>query len=404
MTKKEEKKLYPEWFEENHVVLDEMNSPKVNKLFDYYEKDRYLARVIYMNDSSGYENWKTILFTEKNGHFSIVVFRRKFGISISNRIYSHEKRVLTLTYNGKFWLINNNNSNRGKSVTQATLNNLRMSMPHYGRGNHSVIEIILNKLQERYGWLRFIREGDILLNVSLNTIVDKKLFSLKKALQHQYKVPLPVAKMLKKYSTNVYLVETFKFHLPYIENVESLKEEWLKDSEVLGILYDTLKLAKTLDKKVNCSWSTRRLKEEHDKWSKILTDIIFIDGDREMVINKTFLDFSKFSGYEIITTTKGMAYEGKKQNHCVASYVNKVENGNCGIYKVNEYTLEVVWAYFNGKRVLKINQLRGYSNKSAPKYLEDEVLAKIITFNSEELNTVIDESSLKNGGWDELPF
>ena len=123
-----------------------------------------------------------------------------------------------------------------------------------------------------------------------------------------------------------------------------------------------------------------------------------------MVITKTFLDFSKFSGYEIITTTKGMAYEGKKQNHCVASYVNKVENGSCGIYKVNEYTLEVVWTYFNGKSVLKINQLRGYSNKSAPKYLEDEILAKIITFNSEELNTVTDEASLKNGGQDELPF
>ena len=380
-----------------------MNSPKVDKLFRYYEKDRYLARVIYMNDSSGYENWKTVLFTEKNGHFSIVVFRRKFGISVTNRIYSHEKRVVTLTYNGKFWLIINN-SNRGKIVTQATLNNLRMSMPNYGRGNHSVIEIILNKIQERYGWLRFIREGEILFNVSLNTIVDKKLFSLKKALQHQYKTPLPVAKILKKHSKNVYIVETFKFHLPYIENVESLKEEWLKNSEVLHILHDTLKLAKTLDKKVNCSWSTRRLKEEHDKWSKILTDIIFIDGDREMVITKTFLDFSKFSGYEIITTTKGMAYEGKKQNHCVASYVNKVENGSCGIYKVNEYTLEVVWTYFNGKRVLKINQLRGYSNKSAPKYLEDEILAKIITFNSEELNTVTDEASLKNGGQDELPF
>jgi hypothetical protein len=384
----------------------------VDAMFKYYKQDRYLARVLYMNDSSGHENWKTILFTKKNGHFSIVVFRRKFGISVTNRMYSHEKRVMTINYNGKFYLINNSGTG-GKTITQATLNNIERVLPFFGIGKNGLTEIILDKIQERFSWLRFIREHNVLTNVAFNTIVKNKLYSLKKGLQHQYKVPLPVAKMLQKLKNKVYIVQHFKFHLPYMDNVEGLKEEWLKNTNTLNLFHDSLRLAKIMDKKVSCSWSTRRLKEEHDKWSKELTDIIFIDGERDLRIDETFIEFSKLSGYEMLLTTKDMAYEGKKQNHCVASYVNKVEQGNCAIYRVGEFTLEVIWGYSNGNRIIKIGQLRGYSNQDAPKYLEDEVLTKLVEFNQKTLEINVSKEQIiePNTRWvpprmveDDLPF
>lgn len=413
MTKKEEKQKFPDWFKDGHVELMHDTSPKVDALYHYYKKDGYLARVMYMNNPSGHENHKLMLFTKKNGHFSIVLFRKKYGISVTNRIYSHEKRLITITYNGKFWLITNN---RGKNVTQATLNNIVGSIPYFGTGRSKTSEIILDKLQERFSWLRFMREHEVLQNIAFNTIIKNKIFSLKKALQHEYKVTLPIAKLLKKHRNSVYLVKNFKHHLKYMDNVESLKEDWITNSNNLNLFHDSLRLAKILDKKVNCSWTTRRLKEEHDEWSKKLTDIIFIDGDRPMRIHDTFTQFAKFSEYEILTTTKDMAYEGKKQNHCVASYVSKVENGNCGIFRVKNFTLEMVWGYSNGEKIIRIGQLRGYSNEDAPKYLVDEVLSKVVEFNNRELKVSVSKEQLLNSSgsrWevpprmaidDELPF
>jgi len=393
MTKKEEKEKYPNWYKHGHEVLHVEEPQKVDNLFKFYEKDKYLARVIYMNDPSGYENHKLMLFTEKNGHFSIVLFRRKFGISVTNKMYSREKRLVTITYNGKFWVTTNLNSKR---VTQATIVNIHSSIPYFGLGESTLVKIILDKLQERFTWLRFMREHNVLQKVSFNTIMGNKIFSLKKALQHEYKVTLPIAKMFKKHEDKVYLVRTIKHHLKNMDNIESLKEEWLTNTNNLNIFHDSLKLGKILDKKVNCSWSTRRLKEEHDKWSKELTDIIFIDADRPMTIHGTFIDFTKFSGYEILNTTKEMAYEGKRQNHCVASYVSKVENGNCGIFRIKGFTLEIVWGYSNGDKIIKIGQLRGYSNVDAPQSLQDEVLSKIIEFNNQKLGIKLSKEQLLN--------
>lgn len=393
MTKKEEKEKHPNWFKEGYEVLYVEEPQKVDNLFKIYKKDKYVARVIYMNDPSGYENHKLVLFTEKNGHFSIVLFRRKFGISITNKMYSREKRLATITYNGKFWITTNI---RSKRVTQATIQNIHSAIPFFGVGESIMVKKILDKIQERFTWLRFMREHNILEKVAFNTILSKKIFSLKKALQHEYKVTLPIAKMFKKHENTVYLISSIKHHLKNIDNIESLKEEWLTKSNNLNIFHDSLKLAKTLDKKVNCSWSTRRLKEEHDKWSKQLTDIIFIDANRPMTVHNTFIEFSKFSGYEILDTTKEMAYEGKRQKHCVASYVNKVENGNCGIFRIKDFTLELIWGYSNGDKIIKIGQLRGYSNISAPQSLQDEVLTKVVEFNGQKLGVKLSKEQLLN--------
>jgi len=391
MTKKEEKEKFPEWFKKQSIELESTESPKVSKLFEFYKKDKYIARVIYMNDNSGYENWKTMFFTEENGDFSIVVFRKKYGISVTNKMYTGNKRMLTITYkDGKFWLINNTVR---KTIMPLTLMGLSSSLPHFGTGKSNTYKLILDKLSERFSWFRYMDEHKVLYNKSVNTVKNKKLYSLKKGLKEEYGVPYPVAKFLHPLRDRVHLIRNFKFHLKQMNNVESLKEEWLTKDPTL--LHDTLRMSRILGIKVNCSWSTRRLKEEHDNMSKKITDIIFIDGDRNMAISDNYINFSKFSGYQIIKTTKEMAFEGRRQNHCVASYVGSVESGNSAIYHVKDFTLELGNGYSNGKRVIVMKQFRGYKNEEAPQWLIDEVSTKLVDFNQIKLGVNVTKENVK---------
>mgnify|MGYP000895386789 FL=1 len=136
-------------------------------------------------------------------------------------------------------------------------------------------------------------------------------------------------------------------------------------------------MAKTLNKKVNCSWSAKRLKLEHDTWAREITDVVFIDGDRELSISEKYLDFSEKSGFKILKTSKEMAHEGRVNNHCVATYISKVENGSCAIYHIDGYTLELRHKWVKGNLELIIGQFRGYKNCEAPKELYDLVISEL---------------------------
>jgi hypothetical protein len=163
-------------------------------------------------------------------------------------------------------------------------------------------------------------------------------------------------------------------------------------------------MGKTLNRKVNCSWSARRLKEEHDEWSKEITDIVFTEGDRPLNINDIFIEFSDMSGFNLLTTTKEMNIEGRKQSHCVATYVNKVDSGSCAIYSIDDYTLELnsKWIENYTKKVIFINQFRGYKNCDAPKELYNLVLDKLNEFNDIDYNVVVGKKDNSIFNIDEL--
>ena len=78
-----------------------------------------------------------------------------------------------------------------------------------------------------------------------------------------------------------------------------------------------------------------------------------------------------------------MNIEGRKQSHCVATYVSSVENGQCAIYSISDYTLELgrKWVDNYTTSVLFINQFRGYKNCDAPKELYDMVKSELTKFN-----------------------
>ena len=211
--------------------------------------------------------------------------------------------------------------------------------------------------------------------ISVNTFINKKLFTLKAALNHYLKCPFPIAKKIISSNLHGQQIYLIKNNIEYIDNIESLKDEWLKNN--IGLFIDTLKMAKTLNRKINASWTTRRLKEEHDKWATIITDVIFIDGDKEMKISNIFKYFADKYNYKLLRTTKDMAIEGKKMNHCVATYISKVESGHSAIYSVGDYTLELTTTWGNRVKILCINQFRGYSNIEAPQKLKDKVIVDL---------------------------
>ena len=376
------------WFKDGHKLINEKKSNKIDNLFKLYAKDKYVARVIYMNDNSNYEHFRTILFTKENGDFTIVVFRKKYGISKTNVMYNHEKRIVEVIYKGgKFYLVDNTTKVRSgiTTLTLRTLANACSRVSIYQNNYTWLYDTITSVLENRFSWIRFLKETDLCNNVAFNTIISNKIYNQKKALTHEYKTTEPVAKLLHKllhsHDSHAHnLVKAIEGYMPYIKNIESLQEDWFMNKNI-GIFHDTLKMGKILNKQVNASWTARRLKEEHDKWAKIISDIVFIDGNRDMNINKIYKDFSEHSGYELITTTRDMAYEGKRQNHCVATYVNRVEDGTCAIITTKEYTVELRTKYFGVTRVISISQVKGYGNSEPTKTFLYELDYKVLEYN-----------------------
>lgn len=112
--------------------------------------------------------------------------------------------------------------------------------------------------------------------------------------------------------------------------------------------------------------------------------ILFLEKDEPLDINPIFKEFAEFTGYRLLKTTKELAYEGKKMNHCVATYTKKVNSHRSGIYSINEYTLELIINY-NSEILnyeIKINQFRGYKNELAPEHLYLQVENKVNEFNA----------------------
>lgn len=365
-------------------ILHEDDTDSVNKLIELYKKDAYKARVVYMNDNGGnYIQSRIVIFFHENGKFNIVHFHKKFGISKTNRLYSSQSVQSQIIYNGKFWYrYKDRGSLKIRALNRNHLDNFHTS---------ATKNIIRDFLFEKFSWLRFVIECNIPL--PFNTIIKHKLYSFNDSLKHMYKVPLPVAKLLweKEFvnnDRNLTWEKMIKIYKSYLINVENLKDEFIKFS----IFFDCLRMAKILDKKVNCSWSIKRLEQEHNSWSKEITNIVLENEPlKELYIAGIFKQFAEFSGYKLLTTNKDLLGEGMRQQHCVGIYISAVESGRSGIYHIDGYTLELVKGrpFGNGGMVqggdiksITINQFRGLRNINAPDELFKEVLYKVNEFNN----------------------
>jgi hypothetical protein len=371
-----------------YTLFSETRSEKMDWLLDVYKQDRYKARVLYYNTGASYFIWRSVCFERTDGSFEICNFTRKFGISKTNIIYSREKKTSSLIYKNKKFYYSQGTMLKHAMYTDIT-NNFKYA---------------LDFLTEKFPWLRNISENKHCHNIALSTIMTYKLFNADKVLKHIYKVPKSVIKVLTDDYDGRHNIgysqmpkKQWDRIKPYLINVENLKIDFLRNQ----YFHDTIEMAIKLDKRVNCSWSLNRLKTEHDIWSKELRVIMLefeplIDLDP----SKIYKDFEAFTGYRLLTTNHDLIAEGQKNNHCVAGYVDSVRRGQCGIYQVSGYTLEVRYGvnYYSdiskNKKTMVFSQLRGYKNADAPVKLNIVVKEYIDAFNN-KYNFVEYEKSLK---------
>ncbi len=363
------------------TLVSEYKPTAIDTLFKLYKKNRYHARVFFKNNGKHQFIRKSTWLHEEGNNFSIVQYRKIHGISVTNRMYSRETIEMKLTYNkGKFWFIINT-SGKGNSVKYFTLSNVQMMCEP-----DKVIKILINK----FPWVQFLMENNLLTYISVNTIKNKKLFTLKKALKYKYKTNYPTAKLLNKHN-NYFTNSDLPKKMKYLKNVESIKEDWLQtNSSAHDYFCDSLRMAETLDRQINCSWSNSRLKQEHDKWSNEITEIVYKEANRDLKISKIFSEFRDFSNLNMLTTTKEMFLEGKKQSHCVGTYINKVDAGGCAIFTYDKFTIEISKKL---NKQLFIVQCRGFKNKDA----DEQTMSHINKFIS-EFNKLTQSKRVKNIG------
>lgn len=359
----------------NYIVFRELKAERLEWFLEIYKQDRYKARVLFKNNNLSLFIERDVCFERVDGSFEICRFRRTFGMSKTNIIYSREKKLSSLIYKNKKFYFKN-----GNSIKHAMYVDI---LNHFGFAKGYLIK--------KFPWLRNIDENKYCYNVSLSSIVTHKLFNAEKVLKHIYNTPINVIKILteqyEKQSKGYGYITKYdwKRMQPFLTNVENLS---------LGLFLnhlfrDTVEMAIKLDKKVNCSWSEKRLKHEHDTWAKDLRKIM-IEFEPVIQLNpfKIYEDFEKFTGYRLLRTNVELIEEGHRQDHCVAGYGNSVSSGNCGIFQVNGYTLEVnyrtdylIGTNSNNRKKLFYGQLRGLRNSSAPLELNNTVNMFITEFN-----------------------
>jgi len=116
-----------------------------------------------------------------------------------------------------------------------------------------------------------------------------------------------------------------------------------KIRDLINLARDTENMANRLGLPYNNSWSVKRMKAEHDKYSKIITaqknpkDPFSRIGwaPKEIVWEEGFTA-------TLLTSPFDVAMEGKDMRHCVAGYIGSVEKGEYLIYSITNAEEEKV--------------------------------------------------------------
>jgi hypothetical protein len=366
-----------------YTLIQETKSDRLDKLLELYASDKERARIFYFLNRNEFWLSRKVLFESADGSFRFVIYNRKFGISETSKIYSRETMIESISYNGKRLYSCHRINGSIHKVRDLTFNNIKsLNDANQITWNNPLIDTtVIDYMKKRFGWLRYIEENSFLHFIGLNKVIINKLYNLKDLFRYQYKCPYPIANMvytnMSNYSDADRLVKWTEIRKRLI-SVENLSEEMFTNP----LFFDTCKLSQMVNKKVNCSWGMNRLKLEHDKWTKIVTNVM-IESEpfKKLKIARVYEDFAKFSGFELLRTNHDLIIEGKKKNHCVATYVNSVERGNCGIYRVYGCTLELRINDMFGNKVLLISQYMDYNNTPAPKKYRDMIQEKLDIFN-----------------------
>jgi hypothetical protein len=408
------KKVKPDW-----ELLYEQDNPKINRLIELYKENPKHARIIYkQGNNHEFQRNRVIAYTYANGDINIVQFRHSFGISVTNKMYQSEKNMASL--------IHKKETNKWYSKTKTSIKLLNYNLMnsfigncnnYYATTHEAIIKEYMFKLLP---WLRNLGEDKYTVShdVAFNTIISKELFNVKSIYRHVFGIPYPVIEMMMEVlhygngQAPIHFVKSWKEMKKVLINVENLKIEMFRHHGFM----DACKMAGTLNQKINCSWGIKRFTDEHDAWAKEISNVLLLNQkNTKMNIFHIYEDFAEYSGYELLRTNFDMVHDGLMMNHCVATYIDKVDRGECAIYKVDGYTMELNfgYGYTNNQQILRNNQIKGYKNELAPKELVDEVQMLLDAFNYYELpkikiqhHPILKKEYRTEALWemDELPF
>jgi hypothetical protein len=369
----EEKKANNTSDKPNWTLLEEYKNPKLDALFNVYAIDKDKAKIYYHLNEGHFATTRKVLFEYPNGDFKFVRITKTYGISSTNKMYSREKTVDSIMYkNGRFYRYDNT----GKKPFIQSLNYNGIHWFTNSFGHH---DIIIDYITKRFGWIRYISEDPdpLTRTIIFDTVIKKKLFNKKAMYRHIYGCPYPIASFIHEYTSNTrnpqkYL-KVWKEIRKTLYNIENLKLEFFKHH----IFQDTCRMARMVGEKVNCSWGIKRLTSEHDKWSKIITQVLLENEPlMDLKVHPIFVEFAEHSGYKLLTTNHELIAEGNQMNHCVGTYSKNVDTGYSGIYRAHDHTLEL---RRNGDEIT-ISQYMGYSNVRANASLFEKVESALGTF------------------------
>lgn len=110
-----------------------------------------------------------------------------------------------------------------------------------------------------------------------------------------------------------------------------------KNREVIHLFMDTERLAISLDKAVNPTWTPRRLKEEHDRMTKEVNARRYPKENYEVIkgIQTTEITYQDLVAV-LVKSPYELAEEGTAMGHCVTSYDYQVKDGSYFVYSVRD--------------------------------------------------------------------
>lgn len=176
------------------------------------------------------------------------------------------------------------------------------------------------------------------------------------------------------------------------KDVNHFLEYMLAGASISLHLDDLINQSKILEKKIDFKWSSKRMDEEHNNWTKeIMAAEIHSIPDKEVKVNnyKKIAEFVP-EFFEALDTQKKVYTEGSLMQHCV--YTNYWDNINRGTFlayhikwKDQEATLGL-HSYENN--VVRISQIYGVRNSEVSSELRDEVRRAVDWINA----NVVDKS------------
>lgn len=197
-------------------LLKESSKKKVDELFRIYKESPLHARVKYFNTGKGnFQFDRLVVFEFGEKDFEITKFKTTFGISTTNRIYSSQKKELSITYKkGKFYYFNNIRKTVrpltyglfvefiqstegiyfGTNDTGWNLDDEEKDERNTGYEKSKVYSYFKN----RFSWIRMLAEHNMSLGVNFNVLIAKKLYGGKDINRHVMRVPNNIAVLVLK--------------------------------------------------------------------------------------------------------------------------------------------------------------------------------------------------------------